>query len=285
MNTEIRIILSLALLASLGGCAGRQDKNVLARIDQKYTITLKDFNDRISKLPQRYQDVINKNKKQFLDEVIIDTLLYNEALRQKLDRDKEVMDVIEEAKKKIVIARLLQSDVEEGITITDVEIEEYYNANREKFAMPEVLRASHILVKTDGEANEVLAALSAGGNFEELARTHSVDPTASTGGDIGYFTKGQLVPEIEEACYNMQVGDISGVVKTQFGYHIIKLTEKREPHVRALDEVSDSIKQALQRLKKRALFNQFVTKLKEKSKISVNEKLLDDISLQEKPEE
>jgi len=283
MKHKISLLLSLAVLVSLSGCGGHSDKEILVRIDKKHTITLKDFNDRITRLPKRYQDVIKKNKRQFLDEVVIDVLLYNEALRQKLERDEDVKKVMEEAKKKIIIARLLQGDVEEKITVSDKEIEEYYSANKEKFAMPEVFRASHILVKTNEEARGVLAELSNGANFEELARARSVDPTSKIGGDIGYFTKGQLVPEIEEACFNMQVGEISGVVKTKFGYHVIKLTERRPPHVKNLSEVRDTVRQSLQRLKKRAHFIKYVAKLKEKATISINEKLLDDISHQEKP--
>ena len=104
-------------------------------------------------------------------------------------------------------------------------------------------------------------------------------------GDIGYFTRGQLVPEIEEACFDMQVDETSDVVKTKFGYHVIKLTERREPHVKELVEVRDAIKQSLERLKKRVLFNQYVVKLKEKAKISINNKLLNDISKGEEPSE
>ena len=283
VKSRIHLVLSLALAASLAGCAGGSDKEVLARIDKKHTITLGDFNDRISKLPQRYQEIINKNKKQFLDEVITDALLYNEALKQKLDTDEEVMQVVKEAKKKILIARLLQSKVEGEVAVSETEIDDYYAANRERFAMPEVLRASHILVRTEAEARDVLSELSAGANFEELARARSVDPSAKTGGDIGFFTKGQLVPEIEEACFDMQIDDVSGVVKTKFGYHVIKLTERREPRVKELAEVRDVIRQTLERLKKRTLFQQYVSKLKEKSIISVNDKLLNEISEQEKP--
>ncbi len=283
----MKYIIITILVLMLSGCAGPSDKDVLARIDRKNTITLAGFNERISKLPKRYQDVINKNKKEFLDEIIIDTLLYNEAVRKKLDRDDDVKKVIREAEKKILIARLLNEEVEEKIIVNEKDISAYYDANKEKFATPEALRASHILVKTEEEAGDILVELSNNRNFEDLARGRSVDPTSKIGGDIGYFTRHQLVPEIEEICFNMQVGEISGIVKTKFGYHIIKLTERKPPRVKELAEVRDGIEQTLKRLKKKVLFNEFVTALKEKAQITINNNLLETISREpeQKPED
>lgn len=256
---------------------------MLARIDNKHAITLKDFNDRLENLPKRYQLVINKNKKEFLDELIIDTLLYNEALKKNLDRDKETERMVEEARRKILIARLLKEDVYDKVDTTDSEIENYYNANKESFKMPEALRASHILVKSEGEAQGIKDELARGAKFEDLARERSIDPTARVGGDIGYFTRYQLVPEFEEAAFKMQVGEISGPVETKFGYHVIKLTERRQSRVKELGEVRESIKQSLERMKKRRLFSEYAESLKAKAKIAVNDKLLESISQEESP--
>ena len=124
MKYKLLLILTLSYAAALfTGCAGRSGREVLARIDKKHTITLADFNDRISKLPKRYQDVISKNKKEFLDELVIDVLLYNEALQKNLQKDKDVKKVMKEAEKKILIARLLKDEVEDKITVETEEIE------------------------------------------------------------------------------------------------------------------------------------------------------------------
>jgi len=280
--TYIVTFLSLAMV--LAGCGGGKNKEVLARIDDKYTVTLEDFQSRIEKLPPQYQDFINQNKKEFLDELVVDILLYNEAMKKNLAEDTDVKKVFEEAQKKILIARLLQDEVEKKITISDEDVSRYYAENKERFRTPESLRASHILVKSEAEANDVLAELKKGGNFEDLARERSVDPTAKEGGDIGYFTRRQLVPEFEEACFKMEVGETSGVVKTDFGYHIIKLTEKREPRVKEREEVQPAIEQALRRLKKKVVFNEFVEKLRERSRITINSELLTRIE-EENPEQ
>jgi peptidyl-prolyl cis-trans isomerase C len=270
----ITIVLTGAILIS-AGCGGRGGKTVLATINKKEKITLAEFNGIIEKLPARYQEIVDKNKGEFLEELIVDRLIYNEGIRKKLDKDRDVRQLFSEAKRKIVMARLLKDEIEDTAEITEEEIEDYYNANQENFTMPETLRASHILVPTEEDADAVLVELSNGRNFEDLARTRSIDPTSEIGGDIGYFTKNRLVPEFEEVCFNMQIGEISGIVKTKFGYHIIKLTERKAPHVKDLAEVRDNVELSLARIKKKMLFNEFVTRLKERSQITINKDLLE----------
>ena len=287
MKTRIVfLIVAIVLSVALGyGCAGRGEKEVLARINRDETITLADFNERISKLPSQFQEIISKNKKGFLDELIVDYLLYREAIERKLDEDDEVKKLFNEAKRKILMARLLKDEVEDTVVINEEDVLKYYEANKDGFTMPTTLRASHILVKTEADANEILVELSNGRNFEDLARARSLDPTSEIGGDIGYFTRNQLVPEVEETCFNMQPGEISGVVKTKFGYHVLKLTEKNPPRVKELTDVRDSIEESLKRLKQKILFNELVEGLKERSKITINHNLLKTISSEEDSQE
>lgn len=94
------------------------------------------------------------------------------------------------------------------------------------FLVSEV-RASHILISTEQEATNLLNQIQAGQKFEKLAKKHSQCPSGKNGGDLGFFTRGRMVPEFENAAFNMQVGQVSAPVKTQFGYHLIKVTEKR----------------------------------------------------------
>ncbi len=277
------VIISVLSVYFLTGCKGGAKKEILATVDGKYEITLTEFNQRIEKLPERYQEVINKNKPEFLNELVINVLLYNEALKKGLEKDKEVKDVLEEAKKKILISKLLQEEVEGKVNVSQDEIREYYDKNRDKFTTPEVLRASHILVKSEKDANDILVQLSNGRNFEEIAKARSIDAAAASGGDIGYFTKGQLPPEIENACFTMETGEISGVVATKFGYHIIKLTERRLPEAKPLSDVEDVIRQTIARSKKQVKFDSFVERLKEKSKITINNTLLDEIAAIDEP--
>lgn len=113
-----------------------------------------------------------------------------------------------------------------SLNITDDELKTYYEANKEKFV---TVNASHILVKSIEEAQDILAQLYAGADFAELAKEKSIDTSNSAnGGDLGYFGKGEMVPAFEEVAFSLEPGAISGVVKTDFGFHIIKVNDKKE---------------------------------------------------------
>ncbi len=94
--------------------------------------------------------------------------------------------------------------------------------------MTTFVKASHILVKTEEEAKKLKQEIANGKDFAELAKQVSLCPSGQNGGDLGYFTKGQMVKEFENACFSMNVGDVSNPIKTQFGYHLIYLTDKKD---------------------------------------------------------
>lgn len=266
-------ILIIAFIAALAGC-GNNDKRVLAKVDGD-VITVKDFNDRIEKLPKQYQDIIKNQKRNYLDDLIMEKLLYKKAIKANIDKDRETQDIIAEATKKIIIARLIEKDVENKVKVSDEEARKYYDEHSEEFMLPERWRASHILVDTPEEASAIKQKLGQGASFEDIAKEKSKDATAKIGGDVGYFSKGQLIPEFEEECYKLKVGEVGDVVKTQFGYHIIKLTDKKNPEVQEFSAVKDMIKRELIRNKKKELLEKMMTDAKSKAKIVVNEKLFE----------
>lgn len=122
-----------------------------------------------------------------------------------------------------------------------------YRAETKRFAVNEEVKASHILIlstteNAEAKAAEVLEELKAGKNFEELAKAHSQDPgSGAKGGDLGFFGRGRMVKEFEETAFAMKPGELSGVVKSQFGYHIIKVTERKEPGKQPYEEVRDTL--------------------------------------------
>jgi peptidyl-prolyl cis-trans isomerase D len=138
------------------------------------------------------------------------------------------------------------------ITVSPQDAEAYYNANIQQFQTPEQVRASHILLKTDGgkdeaavrkQAEDILKQAKApGADFAALAKKYSEDEgSKATGGDLDYFSKGRMVPEFESAAFSMQPGQISDLVKSQFGFHIIKVVDKKPASTRTLDEVRAQI--------------------------------------------
>jgi len=268
----IFILVSAAYFALACGCSRKpaSDNTVLAKVSNRF-ITLGNFNARFAKLPSYYQGVVEKSKKRYLDDMIVEMIFYEEAIRKGVDKDKELQEVINEAKKKIIVAKMIKNEVDDKAGVSEAEMRKFYEDNKNEFKTPPMWRASHILVATDKEAADILNELSQGGNFEELARMHSIDATASRGGDIGFFRIGQLVPDFENACMKLEVGQTSAVIHTKFGYHIIKLTDKREPSVEEFDKVKRAIEGELKRRKRSDLFDKLISDLKKKYGVEIKE--------------
>ncbi|MFC1548418.1 peptidylprolyl isomerase [Candidatus Omnitrophota bacterium] len=273
-NIFLTATLFLFLILYLTACGKAPEKNAVVATIGTSEITLSDFNERIANLPPRYGEIVKKRKKEFLDEIVNDTLLYQEAVRVGLNNDKDVQKVIEQARRKIMIARLLKDKVDDRIIINEEDIVTFYNDNSDKYMTPEIMRVSHILVQNQEDADSVLEELVNGKSFESLAKAKSVDPTAQRGGDIGYFPKGQLMPRFEEACSQLEIGEISGVVKTKLGYHIIKLTDRRAPELRPLEKVREDIESRLRMVNRQKLFNDLLQHLRKTTKIEIDEEIM-----------
>lgn len=275
MKVAVVLFLFAASGMMMSGCgrAPVEEEEVLVTIGDT-TITMSDFEERVANLPEMYREIARKRKALYVEEIINDTLLYQEAVRRGLDRDKDVQKVIEEATRKILIAKLLETEVDSVLEVTDEDIEAYYEENRHRYMTPEVMRASHILLNSLEDANRVVADLARGAVFEDIARARSLDPTAQQGGDIGYFPKGQLMPEFERACSRLEVGEVSGVTRTSLGYHVIKLTDRKPPMERPVETVREEIEFRLRDARRRDLFNELLERLKSETDIVVNEEAL-----------
>jgi len=130
--------------------------------------------------------------------------------------------------------------------ITEEEIQLYFETNKDSLGVAEEVKASHILVATEELANDVKAKIVAGEDFAELAKQYSTDEsTKELGGDLGFFAKGDMVKEFEEVAFSLEVGLVSAPVKTEYGYHIIKVEDKTEAKAATLEESNDKIKEAL----------------------------------------
>ncbi|MFH0732737.1 MAG: peptidylprolyl isomerase [Candidatus Omnitrophota bacterium] len=265
------IILLISISLIISGCAkAPMDKKIVAKVNNE-TITEVMLNDKIDELPEYYQSAATQHKKEILDDVIVEKLLYEEARKRKLHKDDDVKKLIDKAAKKILIAKLLEIETSVEDPISDEDIELYYRQNKEQFLIPEKVKASHILLSSEDEAKNVLAELDAGADFSDLARKYSKDLTKDRGGDLGYFQRGQMIPEFENVCFAIKPGQTSGIVKTRFGYHIIKVTDKRAAEYKQLGEVKETIESKLLDQTKQEQFKALVEALKSKAKIVINE--------------
>ncbi|MGM9530451.1 peptidylprolyl isomerase [Intestinibacter sp.] len=222
------------------------EKKILAKVGDKEISNL-DIDSAIQGLDpyQAQQFQTEEGRKYVLEDLVNQELLYMYAKDNKIDQDeafrKEMAEIEKNVLKQYVINQILTS-----VQVTDDEKRTFFEANKANFSNPPTANAKHILVDTEEKANEILAQIKSGEvTFEDAARAHSTCPSKDQGGDLGTFGKGQMVPEFEAATFAMEVGDISEPVKTQFGYHIIKLEDKSEESIPAFEEVADKVEKTL----------------------------------------
>ena len=189
-----------------------------------------------------------------------------------------VKAVMAAARQKIVVAKLIEIEVDRKTQWDPSEVSRYYESHKEEFMAPLLLRASHILMASEEEANSIKAQIDSGADFEGLAKSRSTDNTAARGGDIGYFQKGQLIPEFEEQAFKLKKGEISPVFKSQFGYHILKLTDRVEPSLKDFKVVKAPLERQLLNEKRSRVFKAFIEKLRGNAKVVIDQKVLDSIA-------
>jgi peptidyl-prolyl cis-trans isomerase C len=152
-----------------------------------------------------------------------------------------------------------------NVTLTEEEKKAFFEANKSKFNKPESASAKHILVDSEESANDILNKINSNEmTFEAAASAHSTCPSKDAGGDLGTFTRGQMVPEFEEAVFNMNKGEVTGPVKTQFGYHLIKLENRQAGGESEYEEVKNEIERSLMYQKQSEAYTNELNNLKSK---------------------
>jgi peptidyl-prolyl cis-trans isomerase C len=250
----------------------KKDGKVLAEVNGK-AITAEDFNAEVENLPPVVRQMAQspEGKKELIDGMIFRELVLEQAKKDGIDKSKDVAARLESVKKMVIVEAFVRKKLEQDVKISDEEMKQFYETNKDKFKTGEQLRTSHILVKSEQAAQDILAQLKKGANFEELARKYSVDGSAAKGGDLGWFSKGTMVPDFEQAAWNLKEGEISGIVKTQYGFHIIKVTGKRPAGIRSYEEVKDQIRAAMLPSKQQQVLQNLKEDLKKDAKISIKE--------------
>ncbi|WP_240190037.1 peptidylprolyl isomerase [Bacillus sp. P14.5] len=166
-----------------------------------------------------------------------------EAFNEALASSGASLDSVKENIKSYLLTEKLLKD---RVTITDEQIKEYFETNKETFAQQEQVQASHILVEDEAAAKEVKEKLDNGGDFAQLAKEYSTDTSnAESGGELGFFSKGDMVAEFEEKAFAMKTDEISDPVKTEFGYHIIQVTDKKNAKEAVLEDHKEEVKEIL----------------------------------------
>jgi len=238
------------------------EREVLYQQSQKDGIQITD---------QTIDDQLAAIKKRFPNE----TEYKNALSKMNLSED----EVKAQIKRGLSIKELIDQQITSKVVITDEESKAYYDKNPQMFKQPEQIKASHILIKVDAKADEAKKAearqkieevqqkLKDGGDFAALAKEYSEGPSSAKGGDLGYFRRGQMVKPFEEAALALKPNEVSDVVETRFGYHLIKVYDNKPEQTLTYADVKDKIIQRLKQEKIEKEAVQYVDKLKKDAKL------------------
>ena len=273
---KITKLVSMLLLASTMAAA-----QTLVTVDGK-AITQKDVDTALMNATQgRFNQVPAQKqaefRKQVLEQLIAKELVYNDAKKTGVLKSKDFKNEfkkVQERVKKDLVIQVWQKRELDKVKVSAKELKDYYNKNKEEFNEKESVHARHILVKTENEAKSIIKSMKSlkgealKNKFIELAKTKSTGPSGPKGGDLGYFSKGQMVPEFNNKVFSMKVGTITTKpVKTQFGYHVIYLEDKKAKVLRAFTEVKSFIEQRLKLEKFKSIMKTKMAALQKKATI------------------
>ena len=241
---------------------GLIEREVLYQESQKAGIKIDDqkVNDQMAGIRKRFP-----NEEEF-KKALASMGLTEEEVRTQIQRG-------------LAIRGLIDQKVANKIVVTDEETKAYYDGNPQLFKQPEQVKASHILIKVEPTADDATKAaarkkiedirkkLTDGGDFAELAKEYSEGPSAPKGGDLGYFRRGQMVKAFDDTAFSMKINEVSGLVETRFGYHLIKVYDKKPEQTLAYADVKDKIAQRLKQEKIEKGATAYVENLKQDAKI------------------
>lgn len=229
-------------------------------------ITNEDLDKYLENVPQEQRAYLSNPqfRAQYLEQLIALRAFSKMGEEMKLDETEEFAEIMENAKKDI-LAQMAMAETLKGIEVTDEDAKAFYEGNPQHFSKGATVSAKHILVKEEEECNTILEAIVSGEKeFEEAAKESSTCPSGARGGDLGEFGKGQMVKEFEKAAFEAEIGQVVGPVKTQFGYHLIKVEKKNDATTVPFEEVEENIKKTLLQQKQNEAYNVKVKELKEK---------------------
>ncbi len=300
------ILALLLLFASLAACQEKPETSpVLLRVDNR-TITLRDFQQQFVKTVASEQKLNPEEKvnleRSFLVQLVDRELALAEANRQGISVTPEEVETAlqehrrdypdtafdemlrergitlddwrRELEESLLMEKVARQTIYPGITIQDEEIQQFFEENRKEFDRPLQVRARQIVVSSEEEGQRILAQLRQGQSFADLARQHSLSPDSEEGGDLGFFARGEMPAEFEEAVFKLPVGRISALVKSDYGYHIFLVDERREAAHLKLDQVREDIRARLQREREEAAYQQWLQNLRGKATIDIDWSLL-----------
>ena len=199
-------------------------------------------------------------QKRLLQELVHQEMILLEAMESNMEDNLDYQRSLKKMKENF-LKQYAMNALFQDISVTEEEIADYYANHPDQFQDVPQTQASHILVDNEPQAEAIKKSLDSGADFEEQAKEHSSCPSSEKGGDLGYYPKGRMVPEFEAVADALPIGTVSSPVKTQFGYHLIKVMDRKEASQRQLDEVRQQLEQHLLAQKQQAVYLETVQRL------------------------
>jgi peptidyl-prolyl cis-trans isomerase C len=284
--TGTALILTFAAAGTSRG-ADKPSEDAVAVVNGS-VITQADLDIEMADIQQRFSDMgrplsdsqVSGMKKRFLESLIERELLYQQSRKEDIDVDEALLEEQLRALEKQYRRKVaVQQFIEKKFAVSEEEMKAYYESDPNISREPAQIRASHILVKMNPAADElkqeearrkieeIRDKLRAGEDFSSLAKEWSECPSSAKGGDLGYFRRGRMVKPFDEAAFAMGPGDISEIVQTRFGYHLIKVTDKKPESIVPYDKAKDEIEQRLRMQKRQRGMRAYLDTLKEEANI------------------
>jgi parvulin-like peptidyl-prolyl isomerase len=263
----------LVIFVAATACSKDESKKVVARVGTR-TITVQDFREAYFKVPPNFLPEIGgeEGKREFLDDLISKEVLILEAYARGLENSETVREQLEEIERQVLLRDLYDREVIAKSKVTEKELKQLY----EERAQEDEVAARHILLSDSAKAEEILQRARAGEDFAELAKEFSEDgSTSSMGGYLGFFGKEiMLPPEFHDAVFTLEAGEMSGVVGTSMGYHLIKVDEKRKRQLDPFESLKGRLESELVMKKRMDLAKEYLDSVKKRYKLEINEEVL-----------
>ena len=257
VNNTVKMTVAALLVFFVSAGTALAADEVLARIGKR-VVTEKDIEYLIALYPENEQALLKGSAeylevllKNMVTVIVVSDIAKKKSFDKKGDIGKQVEMIVNE-----YLARAyVEQEILGGVTVSDEEVEKFYKGNQSAFESPEQLRVRHILISvkpgaSDEEKNaarkkttDILERVKKGEDFAKLAEEHSEDPgSRQKGGDLGYIARNTTMPELEQAAFALEVGQVSGPVETAFGFHLIKVEEKKKASVASFDQVKEEVR-------------------------------------------
>lgn len=263
----ISLFICIYTLVFTTGCNNNSpDNEIVARVENS-VLTNKELDQRII-----WKGLGEDQKRKYIEEWINRELLYKEALQQNLDKTPELEMELAQVKKEFLINSLVDKMFAEKIKITEREIESYYNKNQNLFRISDDERwVLHLLTDTRTKAREAMQEINAGKDFEEVTQKYSTGIFKNNNGDLGYIKKEDVIDEISQAAFRLDKDEVSPIIHSKYGYHIIKVIDIREEgEIEDLEQVRNAIIQRLRISKEKALYYDLLAELQNKYTVYIN---------------